>query len=309
MKSLFCVAVFILCVIPHCCCGKQYKCVFGFSTGHVGTGTLSEQSAYKDVSHIEFLFEGFRMKQEANSKHRDFCRVAHDVYNAGEFSELDEESFVQTQLAPFFNRLTVNSNKRIIVDLGHANLFYYRGIAKYYLNPNKTWPFCNELEFVRIRRSRYEAAKSLMYRSPGHPRTNLCADVKYGYCPYKNSGSVILHPVSEEAWNKLDVYQQMLWLIDETEARWQLFKKKHADSGIRMTEIFWSSHGQSADRLDKSIPIIATILETEAAEDRLPQQHVHANISASDSRYGEPDLVELQNNAAAEKRYRAIMGF
>lgn len=300
-------SVFTICALANCD-AKKYKCVFGFSTGHVGTGTLNEKTAYKNVSHVEFLFEGYSTKEDPVAKSQLNCRVSSERYKAGNFTELDEEYFVKRELSYFFNALIQSSNKRIIVDLGHSNLFYYRGLARHFLDPNKARPFCSELVFVRIRRSRYETAKSLMYRSPHHPKTDLCADVVLGYCPYMNPSSVLIRPISQDAWKNLSVFQQMLWFIDETEARWRHFKQKYTNSNIVMSEVYWSS--KESEGLERALPTIARILETEPANIHLPQHHVHANILASKNEPRNDNANQIEEkNALAERGYRDSMNF
>ena len=282
-------------------CVGQYKCVFGFSTGHVGTGTLGDRASYNHVNHIEFLFEGYRQ-----SKPTEMCRVHPSIYNQG-FTAEDEENFVSNVLTPFLARLIHITQKSIIVDFGHANLFYYRGIARHFLSRSRRggmYTFCKHLHFVRIRRERYESATSLMYRTPTRSKTSLCEDVPYAYCPYNNSESVLLHPVSKTAWHDLGVLEQMLWYIDEVEARWQEFKALYKDTAIRFTEVSWAANQDGFNILPDVVNITSSILQA------TPRRHLHRrNIHVNHSTTGGGRSVQdMERFAAAEVRYRAAMG-
>lgn len=120
---------------------------------------------------------------------------------------------------------------RIMMDLGHYNLFYYNGIVQYFTSPKyasiRPDNVCKNILFVRIRRPRLETAFSLYYRSTGNSITNICNDFTVNYCPTTNPHSVILHPPSLESWNNLTAFQQTLWIIDETNARWHKFKQMY----------------------------------------------------------------------------------
>lgn len=119
----------------------------------------------------------------------------------------------------------------VIMDLGHYNLFYYNGIVEYFTSPKyasqRPDNICKRILFVRIRRPRYETAFSLQYQSSGRTITDICTDFSVNYCPYSNENAILLHPPSQEAWKNLSSFQQCLWIIDETNARWERFKERY----------------------------------------------------------------------------------
>ena len=217
-----------------------YDCVFGFSTGHVGTGTISSKASYKSVNHVEFLFEG---RSERTS---EWTGLTFKQYHSrGGMTESDEVEFVRDTLAPMFNKLSASHKTTVMFDIGHADLFYYRGIARYFLTQKHAVPFCNALRFVRVRRERYETAQSLVYGMGGNMKLNLCDSVTYGYCPHMNTHAVMLHPPSAAVWKRFSVFQQMLWFTDETEARWLTLRQQYNTSNIQFSEVYWSSANDS----------------------------------------------------------------
>jgi hypothetical protein len=144
----------------------------------------------------------------------------------------------------------------LLVDLGHWNLFYYRGMYEYFTNTTqrgrtRTYQ-CKKMLWVRIRRSRYEAAVSLTYLTEGAEVRDICASMAVGFCPYQNEQAVLLHPPKRHVWDQLDHFQQALWLIDETEARWQAFKRDHLD--MHFIELpTWSSHSNATTAYSSSL--------------------------------------------------------
>lgn len=278
----------------------SYDCVFGFSTGHVGTGTFSDEKSYKNTSHIEFFFEGSRMSTSES------CNIRKATYGTG-FSALDEENFVSKKLAPFMNSAIQDSNKKILVDLGHANLFYYRGIARYFSKyvsrQNET--FCSKIHFIRIRRERYESATSLMYINPKKRKgDNMCRTIIYGFCPYENTDSVLLVPPSRKKWDSLNAFQHALWLIDETEARWEAFQKDIKGTSITTSELYWCSNCEGDSSISHATALVARILKTAAVRSsNLPHQHVHAGQMQKN------DSDELERKRNDDREYQQAMNY
>jgi hypothetical protein len=275
---------------------QSYDCIFGFSTGHVGTGTLNDQKSYKNTSHIEFFFEGTRISTSKT------CNVKKRTYEDG-FSAGNEDSFVSSKLAPFMNDAMTDIKKKILVDLGHADLFYYRGIARYFKNSNNS--FCSNIHFLRIRRERYESAVSLMYVNPSRKKgDNMCRSIIFGYCPYQNTDSVLLTPPSRKRWESLNAFQQALWLIDETEARWQAFKKEMKASGITFSEIYWCSDCEDGNTMAQATAYVARLLKTIPVHTgNLPHQHVHAGqIQKNNDK-------ELEQHKKDDLDYQKIMNY
>jgi hypothetical protein len=205
---------------------SEYDCIFGFSNGHVGTTTLSDIHSYNNgkVSGLALLFEG------SNPLKGRKMFVSQKEYGQN-FTVEDEIKFVKKYFAPHLVNMQRLYGARVIMDLGHYNLFYYNGLVEYFTSPKyasqRPENICKRILFVRIRRPRLETAFSLYYQSSGRTISNICTDFSVNYCPYNNPNAVLLHPPSTEAWSNLSAFQQCLWIIDETNARWEKFRETY----------------------------------------------------------------------------------
>lgn len=291
LKSIFIIACFIL----RC---RSYDCIFGFSAGHVGTGTLGAYQSYQNTSHVKFFFEGRNLESGAR------CFVEPQDYSKG-FTVTDEENFVKKKLLPFMNNAIRNQSIQYIVDLGHSDLFYYRGIAKYFLtrkNRSTQNSFCRKLHFVRIRRERYETMESLSVKNNhgSKLKKDVCSgDVFFSLCPFQNTASVVIPPPPRHVWNRnMTIFQQMLYVIDETEARWQVFKSSVSYSHhITTSELYWSSKGGEQNSFRKALEHIAELINTTAVpDDGTPKLHVHSDqehTSLDDARIKQYRDIEI----------------
>mmetsp|Transcript_7168 Transcript_7168/g.10663 ORF Transcript_7168/g.10663 Transcript_7168/m.10663 type:complete len:311 (+) Transcript_7168:437-1369(+) len=270
-----------------------YECIFGYSTGHVGTTTLSRPSSYLPTSSTVFLFEGHRI---ASSIRAASSTVSYRKYTALNFTVQHELEFILYHALPFYQRAVNESHAEVVMDLGHANLFYYRGIAE--AVKRRAQGFCTHVTFVRIRRARYESAKSLMYTTPGRLRHNLCTDVLYGYCPFHNIPAVVLNPPNRSVWQKFTVFQQALWLIDETEARWrQLVCKYSSVEDISFVSLYWSS--KIPGSLERSIERVARLIQGSPNHGTAKRTQVHSNNTPQGS----------DNSVQQDMAYREAMGY
>jgi hypothetical protein len=205
---------------------SKYDCIFGFSTGHVGTTTLSNIHSYNGgkVSGLALLFEG------SNPLKRKKVHVTQKQYRQN-FTVEDEITFVRKRFAPHLANMQRLYGAQVLMDLGHYNLFYYNGLIEYFASEKyaseRPENICRRMLFVRIRRPRIETAFSLVYHSSGKMISDVCTAFAVNFCPYSNPHAVILHPPSRETWTSLSGFQQCLWLIDETNARWERFKIKY----------------------------------------------------------------------------------
>ena len=203
--------------------GKNpYDFVFGWSTGHVGTTSLSSAETYNNPQNITFIFEADR--------HPNYVHLLKANWNT--FTHQNELKFVETQFIPLMLKLRRNSTT--LVDLGHHNLYFIYGLLEYIkLNPDKY-----RILFVRIRRDRHESALSLSYNSKGQ-KQSVCKLI-YRYCPYDRPNDIIMKLRNTTIWNDdFKDYQKALWLVDEVEARWQLFLRKYSPY-IHYIEVYWS---------------------------------------------------------------------
>lgn len=307
--SLIFALIFLLCFeAPQL---EAYDCVFGFSTGHVGTTALGHPSNYRNSSHVQFFFEGKPFGQ--GSPVREMYMTNEEYNNIErEVGPEQERLFVENKYAPFLNEVmsrstVVNNRRSVIFDMGHANLFFYRGIAQYFLQSKKPHPFCEKLRFVRIRRDRFESAISLTSANPFHIRESLCnnREVKFGFCPFFNEKSVLLKPLSRQLWDELTIFQQMLWLIDETEARWKAFVSEYELQGIHFSEFGWSiGHLEYQSSIESILPYIASLIDTQPATESVKRLHLHSNATTSVLNNPKILMNSIQQNAA----YRLAMG-
>jgi hypothetical protein len=79
---------------------EPFDFVFGWSTGHVGTTTLSTKQTYNNPGHIKFIFEEGSQRIESYRKH----------------VRKDEEHFVKEKYLP--HMLTKRGNYTTLMDLG-----------------------------------------------------------------------------------------------------------------------------------------------------------------------------------------------
>lgn len=197
------------------------KLVLGFSTGHVGTTSLSDKNSYErinmDGQGIVFVFE------------RAF--VNRTKYSAS-WTTVDEIDHVQRTYGPYvlfragqaWTKLfpstfsDVNFSKNItIVDLSHSCLYFYRGIVAI----AELYPDNISLQFVRIRRDRIETVVSMT------GDVNFFTRELAVFEPFVNVHDVILKIINVDEWDRFDLTQKILWVIDETESRWRRLLREH----------------------------------------------------------------------------------
>ena len=203
--------------------GKNpYDFVFGWSTGHVGTTSLSSAETYNNPQNITFIFEA--------NRHPDYVHSLKAKWKT--FTHRKELKFVESRFIPLM--LELRQNSTTLVDLGHHNLYFIYGLLKYIkLNPDKY-----RILFVRIRRERHESALSLSYNNQGQ-KQSVCKMV-YRYCPHDRPNDIIMKLNNSTKWNHdFNDYQRALWLVDEVEARWKLFLKNYSPY-IHYIEVYWS---------------------------------------------------------------------
>jgi len=172
-------------------CG-QY--VFGFSTGHVGTTTLSRSSSYADgswtlLSDVAFFFE-----------------VDHRVTRHG-LSVREQEGHVRDVYLKEIARLLGTRRKRVCVDLSHFTLLYFEGLIQ--VMRAERLPF----KLVRIRRDAMETARSLGGR------------FTVGFRPLDAPESLELR-VDATVSREFNALEKGLYAVDETEAQWLKILRK-----------------------------------------------------------------------------------
>ncbi len=196
--------------------------VFGVSTGHVGSTSFSDRRLYS-LPHVLIMFEGHYQNQSILSY------TTTSKWKASNHSH--EMEFVESVYIPFL--LAIRKQRTTLMDLGHNNLYFLEALIKYFAHSKRY-----RATFVRIRRDRYESARSLSYSTPEKELTSICGGLWFRYCPLDRKEDVILKPPSVLIWRSFTIMQQAFWLIDEVEARWLKALKHHPN--IDRAEVYWS---------------------------------------------------------------------
>lgn len=228
-------------------CGEL---VIGYSTGHVGTTTLSSSQPYMDGSHakvkdIAFFFEIGRMRKRRNATLKDEEQHVRGKYFGA----------IRSQLKGEFHKTCV--------DLSHMNLYFIRGLLSV-LRADRV-PY----RLVRIRRDAVEVARS--FEAQGKPWVF--------YSPYDSEPAL---PVSSATYDRFDPLQKRLWMVDETEARWR--RDVGQEDRHRALQVFWAKAGApGGSSLANAARPIAELLGLSAKESPPnSQQHLQRQEDEKD---------------------------
>jgi hypothetical protein len=187
-----------------------YDFIFGFSTGHVGTTALNEGKLYGDPPYVRFIHELHYGPYEFP----DADEFSTEVWKKANYKA--EYAFVKDKYVPFL--LKNKGNRQVLMDLGHNSLYFVSALVKYLMDETKY-----RFIFVRVRRERLESAVSLSFRHPDEPFADTC-ELKTRFCPYDRASENLLVLPSLKVWEQFTIFQKALWLMDETEARWNQLK-------------------------------------------------------------------------------------
>ena len=278
-----------LIVLMHSCCNYFYR--------HVGTTTLSAKKSYSlgNSSSVHFCFEAS-------------CYVGRQMsMMTAEYKKCDlqkEINFVRNIFAPMFKKAKIHYNASVMVDMGHSNIYYYRGLIEYFtkLNPNNK--ICNHITFVRVRRNRYETMRSLMYQ--GHDFTPL-QTIFYRYYPTENEANIILKLPDQNKAELLNGTNPFFWYIDEVEARWQkLLQDTENNPAVSTMELYWSSSHPEEGSMADAIGVVAQLLGDDAHHARkIPKLQVHFTRHRTRVAKGTSDFDLVKR----DKLYRELMQF
>lgn len=273
-----------------------YDFIFGWSTGHVGTTTLSEKRMYGSPDNVTFLHE---MKYG-----RIGLPTSQDVYSTSEWllgNFTQEYEYVKTKYVPWLLR-NKYPKSRTVMDLGHNINYFYDALIKYLLTETKY-----KFVFVRLRRERMESAQSLTFGHPEKAFNDLCSDLITRFCPFDRIASNILQlpgPNAYALWSTFSNIQKALWIADETEARWQEMKKRYGDQ-LNYIELLWGKKWDgSIDFAALQIAQLFGLSKVNKWDPTWPhmEAHVHAGDAALD-----PNL--LWESYRADKEYQEKMKY
>ena len=125
---------------------RPFDFVLGWTTGHVGTTTLSRAASYGSPSGVAFTFED--LPPPFGKAGRSRVRKMPPDFLPGHDEEL---RFVSERYLPHL--LAVRGNASTLVDLGHHNLFFADALLSLLLEHRDRY----RVLFVRVRRERCRA--------------------------------------------------------------------------------------------------------------------------------------------------------
>lgn len=199
---------------------QPFDFIFGWSTGHCGTTTLSSATSYVHENDVIFLFEG-------HGRCPGGTRSPRGQMSSGEIDSIVRDNYVPSMLACRGNRTT-------LIDLGHHNLAMGESLVKYFSSNDTPLTAL----FIRIRRDRFENALSLTY-SIFKSSNDLCLRLASRVCPSDNPERVVLRLPPTLSWkNDLTMYQQAFWMVDEVEARWKRMLRLYPS--MDRLEFYWA---------------------------------------------------------------------
>jgi hypothetical protein len=263
--------------------GGSLKLVIGYSTGHVGTTSLSKKSSYDKedlmAKHIHFIFEmaGVRPAVCSSSSWTLQSEIEHVEYYYGPtILDYKDDADLSAEVT--------------IVDLSHANLCFYRGLV-WVLRYNQV-PF----QFVRIRRERIETVISMSTQKDEF--VNFFDKDYYHYEPFAENDEVHLPvPGGEKTWSKMTHAQHVMWVIDETQARWESFLHHFPD--ISHYEVYWSKLN---DDFNNAFAKVAKAIGVKPGLDGPVEVKIHAGDSAESD-------TKRKRLLKQDDEYRQMMGF
>ncbi|KAK4522949.1 hypothetical protein GAYE_PCTG32G0839 [Galdieria yellowstonensis] len=194
---------------------SSFQFSFVFSCGRAGTKHFSKVFGDNNsfVTH----------QLECNDKPTreliaDFYRP---MLQNGSFIQL--EQYVINQLIPFMESNLRATGTTKYFYTGHVPFTF--GLADYLLRHIKT-----PVKIIRVRRSRIPLALSLLNMGPEEEDPWVNAN---NVSKYKKrwlltpTDPVVKLPCPPLVWNRLNRFQKYLWVVDDTECRWQYLKRRY----------------------------------------------------------------------------------
>lgn len=208
--------------------------MFGISTGHAGSTSLSDANSYSGSgkSKVTFKFE-----EDYHAGWKEWVATKPSL-------EEQERKVKEDYKAPI-DELLDEKQSQTYVDLGHHNVL---GILR-------TTPkvFGDDAFFIRFRRDRahtvYSFNNSVLTANP----YGLCA-IDFSICPVTDAHLLSPHSGkwTNDTWSTMTFEQQYLWFVDEVEAQFQQLLQENPD--VSYLECNWS------DDLGPCFEIVSSIL-------------------------------------------------
>jgi len=248
--------------------------VFGHSTGHAGSTT----------THRALRSPGCPWENFKGNNFEDRLVRRQEEWTV----DYPECNNTRTYLAPrIIKKLATYNRNTTYIDMGHFHnrLGTIECLADY---------FREDAAFVRIRRNRYDIARSFShdFQTPCTKKKKGLKHPALAICPRsnENAGSVNL-PVSDKIWDALTPFQRFLWYADEMEYRWHTMKAmyqdgRHESRSDHASPMFFEITWSSSEQLTKEIDKLRSTLGCCPVEIKKTQQHVqhpnHTKICALD---------------------------
>ena len=196
----------------------KFTFVFVVSNGHTGTTFLGQMGVWRTyLGKGRFLPPGFSVAHESEVDKEALVKIPF----RGDFCERAAR-YVAERKVPRIASLLQNRKQHTYVASGHQIVL---GII-----PALADVLGKQARFVRMRRNRLDVAYSYAQKLDG-PCAIGC---KYCICPMDPLARC---PVSAAIWERLSVYQQFLWFVDELECQWQAVRRERP--GLIVDELNW----------------------------------------------------------------------
>jgi hypothetical protein len=119
----------------------------------------------------------------------------------------------------------------------------------------------------------------------------------FRFCPFDRKDEVINKLPDDIIWKNFTPFQQALWIMDETEARWHQMIKKHRS--LNYVEILWGESWPGS--FDLALNTIASLLKidlkTKQEIDFIPSSHV-----SNDTKWSIRNSLDHANQDRSYKR-------
>jgi hypothetical protein len=273
---------------------EDIEFIFGYSTGHVGTSSFAKRGLYGEGPRQESIF--FRHEFSEN-------RISHKTWLG--YTEKDEYDYVRQHMFPTIME-TLKDKQLTFFDNGHHNLYFIYGLLRY-LKEIETIKPTFRYRFLRIRRNRVESALSLEH-SRSHKHDLDPVELMIRFHPFERPNDVILK-IPQATWDKFSNYQKSLWVVDETEARWQWIIKKKYPS-LKYTDVYWeSTPGLSNNTFNEAVRAIANVLGIPKSDITYESESTRPHMTDEERKRVMEGRAEMKREDEAYQATLASLGY
>ena len=171
-----------------------------------------------------------------------------------------------------FVRSQVSEQRPIYFDSGHTNLFFIYGLISAISKQNRI-----QLTLFPIRRELKEHALSLTYRSENASALDDMCRLATGFCPHERKGDIVSKqvPSRKEWFNKMTTFDQAIWILNETNARWYAIRQQFpAPQNVHYVETRGPWTSEEPASFEALVDDVAAILGTNRSQ-VVPQRQQH----------------------------------